>query len=335
MLKKSLIICFLCVSLAAYAQKTRRLDSLNATQVIDTLLIDRDINNWSIRLFTNYKGQSFNLVDSDDKLSFKPNSSPGIGVGLGTSKAIIDIAINLSGERENPTKRFDMQGAVIVGDHNLVGLYVQHYSGFNVENNFGKPEFFRDDIESFSMGLNYLYTFEKLSFSRATLRAGLIKEEKKHFITFGVGGFMVYDKFSGDDTVVPIESDFDENKQLNKFKGLGLGVSAGVISVFVLPANFFINLDITPGIGLMSKSAYNDSGKQKVDNPLLYKLDYNAGVGYAYKRFYVTLTYGNGLYTTRLNDGLNYLFGNTKAKISFGYRINSNKKLKLPFEKSK
>ncbi|WP_252723132.1 DUF4421 family protein [Pseudotamlana agarivorans] len=300
--------------------------------MIDTLLIDRDINNWSLRLITNYKGQSFNLVDNDYRLSFRPNNSAGIGVGLGTSKVILDLAINLTKEEENPTERFDVQSAFILGNHNLVGLYIQYYSGFNIENNFDKPEFFREDIESFSTGVNYLYAFEELSFSTATLRAGLMKSEKKHFITFGVGGFLVYDKFSGDDTVVPVHSDFKENTNLNKFKGLGVGVSGGIISVFVLPANFFINVDVTPGIGLMVKSAYNSSGKQKVTNPMLYKLDYNAGIGYSYKRFYITLAYGNGLYTTRLNDGLNYLFGNTKAKIALGYRINTNKKLKFPFD---
>ncbi|KAB1067742.1 DUF4421 domain-containing protein [Tamlana haliotis] len=328
--KKLLIfVCFLCVAGSASAQRTKLLDSLSAKEVIDTLLIDRDMNNWSIRLFTNYKGQSFNLIDQDDKLSFKPNRTAGIGVGLGTSKVILDLAFNLNGGQENPTKRFDMQGAVIVADRNLVGLYVQHYRGFNVENNFGEPELFRDDIESFSMGVNYLYTFEDLTFSTAMLRAGLMKEEKKHYIAFGVGGFMVYDKFSADESVVPQQNNFNQVLDINRFSGLGLGVSVGVITVFVLPANFFINVDLSPGVGLMAKKTYNDSGSHNVSKPMLYKIDYHAGLGYLYKRFYVTLTYGNGLYTTNLNEGANYHFGNTKAKFAIGYRVNTNKKFKL------
>ncbi|MEO8933352.1 MAG: DUF4421 family protein, partial [Xanthomarina sp.] len=137
-----IIICFLFFTISSHAQKIKKSDSLSTKQVIDTLLIDRDMNNWSLRLFTNYKGQSFNLRNDTDKLSFKPNNRAGVGFGLGTSKLIIDIAFNLKGQRDNPTKRFDLQGSLIVGDHNLVNLHVQSYKGFNVKNNFNVPEFF-------------------------------------------------------------------------------------------------------------------------------------------------------------------------------------------------
>ncbi|MFL0353548.1 DUF4421 family protein [Xanthomarina sp. GH4-25] len=296
--------------------------------MIDTLLIDRDMNNWSVRLFTNYKGQSFNLINNEDKISFKPNNRAGVGFGLGTSKLIIDIAFNLKGNEENPTQRFDMQGSLIVGSNHLVGLYVQRYKGFNVKNNFNEPEFFSSDITSLSIGFSYLYSFDEISFSSATLKAGLAKEEKKHFISYGVGGFMVYDNFYTDNTIIPYNGDFNEDAYLNEFKGIGVGVSGGILSVFVLPANFFATLNVIPGIGFMYKKGYSETNNYRASNPMLYKLDYNAGIGYNYKRFYITLLYGSSIYTTNLDYGLNYLFSNTKAKISIGYKIKVNKKIK-------
>src|SRR5690606_38856552 len=101
----------------------------------------------------NYKGQRFTLKDGTDKLSFVPNNKFGIGFGLGTSKLIVDIAINLKGKNENQTERFDMQGSMIIGNKNLVGILVQRYKGFNVLNNFNEPEPFREDIKSISVGL--------------------------------------------------------------------------------------------------------------------------------------------------------------------------------------
>src|SRR5690606_23392274 len=115
-----ILFCFLCFSISSHAQKILASDSLNAKQVIDTLFIDRDMNNWSIRVFANYKGQRFTLKDGTDKLSFVPNNKFGIGFGLGTSKLIVDIAINLKGKNENQTERFDMQGSMIIGNKNLV-----------------------------------------------------------------------------------------------------------------------------------------------------------------------------------------------------------------------
>ncbi|WP_245683460.1 DUF4421 family protein [Pseudotamlana agarivorans] len=332
MLKPFLIMLCLIIFVPFSNAQTKKLDSLSTKQIIDTLLIDRELKNWSIRLFTNYKGQSFNLKNGENKLSFKPNNRAGVGVGLGTSKLIVDVAFNLKGLEENPTERFDLQGAVIVGNNHLVGLYVQHYKGFNVTNNFGEPEFFSRDITSFSMGVNYLHTFDEISFSTATLRAGLMKAEKKHYISYGVGGFMIYDNFSANDALIPDRDFFDSDAYINEFKGVGVGVSAGVLSVFVLPANFFVTLNVIPGIGLMHKRTFTEEDKHTVSNPLIYKLDYNAGVGYVYKRFYVTFVYGSCVYTSSLDHGLDYVFSNTKAKIAIGYKLNSKKKLKLPFE---
>jgi hypothetical protein len=326
-----ILICFLCITISSHAQRIKAKDSLNARQVIDTLFIDRDINNWSIRFFANYKGQRFTIKDGTDKVSFVPNNKFGVGVGLGTSKLIVDIAINLKGKKENKTERFDMQGSLIIGNNHLVGLLVQRYKGFNVTNNFNQPESFRQDIKSVSVGVSYLYTLESISFSSTVVEKRLSELNKKHFITAGFGGFIIYDNFSGDDSITPEVPVFNEDSSLDDFKGIGLGVSVGVLSVFILPGNFFASLNVVPGIGVMYKTVGSETSDQTVKKPMLYRLDFDAGIGYNWDRFYLTFGYGSGIYSTNLNNGLNYFFSNTKAKLALGYKIKSNKKLKTPF----
>ncbi|GGG59746.1 DUF4421 family protein [Bizionia arctica] len=332
MFKRFIIfVCFLCLSVSLHAQKIRKSDSLNVKETIDTLLIDRDMNNWSIRVFANYKGQKFTLKDGSDKLSFVPNNKFGVGVGLGTSKLIVDIAVNLKGSKEDQTKRFDMQGSLILGDNNLIGILVQRYKGFNVYNNFNEPEAFRDDILSVSVGLSYLYTLNDISFSANVVETRLEKLNKKHFMTVGFGGFLIYDDFSANSSVIPEDSTFNNGQPIDEFRGYGLGVSCGFMSLFILPKNFFASLNAIPGIGVMSKSVSSSLTDNKVSNPMLYRLDFDAGIGYNWDRFYSTLSYGSGIYTTNLNNGMNYLFSNTKAKLAIGYKIRTNKKLKTPF----
>ena len=75
--KKSLIVklfllvafCFSCISI--HAQDVDDLDSL---------LIDRDIENYSIRIFSNYKVNKFSIKDDNSKVKFVPNNRYGIGV---------------------------------------------------------------------------------------------------------------------------------------------------------------------------------------------------------------------------------------------------------------
>src|SRR5690554_326125 len=251
-----MLLCFLCFTSFVQAQKINNKDSLSVRQVVDTLFIDRDINNWSLRLFTNYKGQSFILNKKSNTISFRPNNRAGVGFGLGTSKLIIDVAFNLKGQAENVTKRFDLQGSLVVGEHNLVNLYIQRYKGFNVNNNFNEPEIFRDDIGSLSVGFHYLYAFKKISFSSSILKAGVSNGKGKRFISGGVGGFVAYNAFEGNTTLLPGNGIFDENAYLEEFKGVGMGISAGVLLFLCCQLMFLPLLMLSRGLGLCIKKDF-------------------------------------------------------------------------------
>ena len=86
LLRFSLLFVFCSVSLSIHTQNGEELDSL---------LIDRDIENYSIRLFTNYKVNKFSLENKGYKMKFTPTTRHGIGLGLANRKIILDIAFKL------------------------------------------------------------------------------------------------------------------------------------------------------------------------------------------------------------------------------------------------
>ena len=129
--KYTLLLVLLLSFTTGFSQELSFLDSLHAPKFIDTLFIDRDINNWSIRIFTNYKEQRFRLSNDSYKLTYFPNNPYGIGFGLATKKIILDLAFNIKTNKEEPTDRIDMQGSLTLEKHNIDFVF-QRYKGFNV-----------------------------------------------------------------------------------------------------------------------------------------------------------------------------------------------------------
>ena len=135
--KYTLLLVLLLSFTTGFSQELSFLDSLNAPKFIDTLFIDRDINNWSIRLFTNYKEQRFRLSNDNHKLIYVPNNPAGIGFGLATKKVILDLAFNIKTNKEEPTERFDMQGSLTLQNHNIDFVFQRYKSS---EKTYGKQK---------------------------------------------------------------------------------------------------------------------------------------------------------------------------------------------------
>ena len=108
-----LIFAFLLFNLSLSAQDFNDLDSL---------FIDRDIDNYSIRLFTNFKVNKFSIRDRDSKAKFVPNNRYGLGVGFANKKIIIDLAVNIKNPNKDKTSRFDLQGSTILKNQNYHSL---------------------------------------------------------------------------------------------------------------------------------------------------------------------------------------------------------------------
>ncbi|MDW5288174.1 DUF4421 family protein [Formosa sp. PL04] len=311
------------------SQILKELDTLNFYQLVDKLFIDHNIDNYSIRLFSNYKLKQFRIGNEDDfKSRYVPNNKYGIGFGFASSKLLIDIAFNLKTNKENITNRFDMQGTSILAKKNYVNFYVQTYKGYNVRNNFDEPFVFRDDIKSVTVGFNVLHTVPDIEFSYSMLKAGLDKLDRKVYITGGLGAFAFYDYFSAEGNILdePYDDDyFNEQAHIKRYNSAAIGVLGGLMSVFKLPYNFMASCNLMPGIGLMYKHVTLQDDTYKPSNPMIYKVDYTFALGYNVKLYYVSLIYGGGVYSTDLGFGNNYSFNLTKAKLAIGYKIGARK----------
>ncbi|NRD19800.1 DUF4421 family protein [Winogradskyella eckloniae] len=293
---------------------------------LDSLLVDRDLDNYSLRLFTNFKANKFSIHNDDYKARFVPNNRHGLGIGVANRKIILDVAFNVKNTNKEDTKKFDLQGTTIIKNRHFSNIYVQTYKGFTAKNNFDEAFEFNSDLRSISFGLNYLYTFDDIEFSYALLKAGLAEKRNENiFITGGLGLFTGFDYFSSDTGLLTEDTSpyFNDEANIRRFQGVTLGVLAGFISYFKLPENITATINLMPGMGMMYKKLTVEGKSYTPSNAMLYKLDFMVGLGYSFDRYYISLTYNNGLYTTDFDYDNKYRLNLTNAKLAIGYRFRS------------
>jgi len=152
-------------------------DSLNHKKdkkfvdLIDTMLIDKDLSHWSARAVASYKDNRFNLSNSNTTLQYTPNNRAGVGVGIATSKIIVDLILNIKSNKEERTERFDLQANVQI-KQNMLMVQVQNYQGYNVRNTTtGDPGAFRKDIKSFNTSFTPLLHSLSILYHISTLQS--------------------------------------------------------------------------------------------------------------------------------------------------------------------
>lgn len=302
-------------------ENTKFIDLSKTTKFIDTLLIDRDLNNWSVRLLGSFKQQRFVIQPIDNKYTYVPNNPYGVGFGVGTKKIILDFSFNLKASEENPTERYDILWSLFIKKH-LFEFYFQHYRGFNVENGNTGEKIFREDIRSLSTAIRYMYMFHKAEYSIASMKTGLVKADKSLF-SFGVGGFLMYTNQNANGSIIPVSNNNinANNDLIEKFQGTGVGIMLGLSSLIVLPHNFFLSLNVSPGIGLMSKYVTTEDTGFQPKQPVMSQLGLSMLLGYNAEQYYVNLAVSNGYYSTDFNIGDNVQFGYLNAKLVLGYKL--------------
>ena len=315
-------------SVSSQSQIFKELDSLNILELVDKRFVDHDLDNYSLRVFANYKVKGFVIRNDDFKSRYVPNNRFGIGLGFASSKVLIDIAFNVKTKHEDVTKRFDMQGTTIRGKKNYVNFFVQTYKGFNIKNNFDQPQVFRDDIKSVTIGVNTLRTIPDIEFSYSMLKAGLDNVNRKLYVTGGFGAFCFFDYFSADNDILADNADmfFNEQAHIKRYNSAAVGVLGGLLSVFSLLENINVSCNVMPGIGLIYKHVTLADDTYKPSNHLLFKVDYSLALGYNMERYYVNLIYGGGFYSTDLGYNNKYGFNLTKAKLAIGYKLGRGRK---------
>lgn len=320
------VLSMLISSTEIYSQIEMNRDSIRGLDKVDSLFIDRNMDNWSVRLFGISKAQNLKLENDNVDLKYTPNNLFGIGIGVASRKLILDLAINIKDSDTENTNRFDIQGGFLE-KKNVFDFYIQIYEGFNVDNSINDNSIFRDDIHSVAIGVDYLHLTRAPELDQMRLLSGL-KNQKNNFITFGYGGFLVYNKLSADSSIVPDEfiDDFNQQALLTRFTDIGGGIMGGFLGAFRFSPNWYTVVTGKAGIGLMIKRAVTADLTYTPGDPSIYKFNGSVIFGYTKNRFYTYFNLGVGLYLTDLDFGNEAEFSLLKGKWVFGYRFFRKKK---------
>lgn len=320
--KHLLIFILFFLSEPLFSQDTSFIEKIKIPTFIDTMFIDRDRNNWSIRLFTNYKDNRFRIITADEKVLYSPNNPMGFGFGFGTRKVILDLAFNIKRKDKEPTERIDLQATLMLNNH-IINFVLQTYQGYNVSAQ--NLSYFRKDIRSFSSSLSYMYMFNASEYSIAALKSGLSRQKKPAF-TSGLGSFLFLNRISSDSSIIPQNEfhGYTEEIRIVNLPGVGAGVLANISATVPFLKSFFVSASITPGIGLMWKYVETESVSYHPSNPLLYQVDLGGMLGYNADRYYINLSMGYALYKTSLDFGNSIMYNTVKAKLAMGYKLGKN-----------
>ena len=295
--------------------------------IIDTLLIDKDLSHWSVRAVTSYKDNRFNLSNSNNTLQYTPNNRVGVGVGIATSKIIVDLILNIKSNKEEQTERFDLQGNVLIKKNMLI-VQVQNYQGYNVRNaTTGEPGTFRKDIKSFTTSLSVMHIFNSSIKTLSSIYSGVNRDYKSSG-TFLAGIYTGYHLIQADSSIVPESSKdlFNQQAYIEKLNQFSIGGTGGYSYFLALPKNFFVLVALTPGLGMNFKNIQTESLAYSPQELWELYLYLNLSLGYNGSRFYVELSDENMWNYTPLGNGNNGLMNATNLKVAFGWKIKDKSK---------
>jgi len=316
-----LILAFCCYVFIGFAQNQKPKDINESKEYLDSLLVDRNPANYSIRIFSNFKSQSFRFTDDDSNLSYQPNNRSGVGLGFASKKLLVDIAINIRSKKKEPTKRFDIRASYKLDSH-FFHYFFQYYKGFNLRSDQeGLDDTFRKNVVSVANGINYLYLFNKNSYQVGALRS-VITDQSKTGVSFGLGGFGLLLNQQGNGLMIdPSMVSGTMSSSDNKIFGIGIGGLAGLAGFFSLGGNYYSAASFDAGVGMMYRDVRLDPQNPSLGSPLLYKINASVVVGYIRETYYLNLSFQLGYYSNEIITAVDELVSMSQAKIAFGYKI--------------
>ena len=318
-MKKLLLIIF-CLVFSNEMQAQLAKDSLKPLELIDTLFIDRDLNNWSIRLLTNVRDVRFRLRNDVEDVRYIPTDRLGMGLGIASRKLILDFNIALKLNDEAETEMFNLLGTAVIGKH-VFDAFLQDFNGFYKRDEETGEEVFRTDASSLVMGISYSQHLKSSKYSITSLRSGL-DYQRKSAISPVIGGFFLYDRLKADSALIGFDPD---RTDITKYAGFGLGASVGLSGLLVLPFNMFAAISIKPSAGLFVKQVTSPERKATAGNPFLFMLSSSATIGYNGENIYVNFTIQSNRSTTELPYNMRHNLHQQNAKLAIGYKLFNRK----------
>jgi hypothetical protein len=313
---KRIWITFICLFFSLSIEAQSPSDSLKPLDLIDTLFIDRDLNNWSIRLLFNTRDVRFRLKNDAEDVRYIPTNRFGMGLGIASRKLILDFNIAFKLNEEAQTDMFNMLGTAVFGKH-VVDAFLQDFHGFYKRDEKTGEEVFRNDASSLLMGVNYSQHLKSSKYSITSLRSGL-DYQRKSVISPMVGGFFMIDRLKADSALIGFDV---QRPDIVKYTGVGFGGSAGISGLLVLPLNMFAAVSVMPSAGLFVKTVTSPEGREIAANPFLFMLSSSATIGYNGDDIYVNFTIQTNRTTTELPFNMRQNLQQTNAKLAIGYKL--------------
>lgn len=255
----------------------------------------------ALRIYTNTKWNTLDIIKEDQKLTLKPNSPTSLGAGFNYKDYGLAIAFGLPKSSESKrkygtTKRLDLQFNKI-GDKIGIDGFAQLYKGYFNAN----PEDFIDweeeeypqlpEMRVISVGLNgfYIFNSERFSYKAAFVRNQV---QFKSAGSFTAGIFGHYDLADTENGFKPQEfpDSIANNLDLKSFNTLAIGVTVGYLYTWVISQHFFINAGFTPGFGNQRTELETLDGEKSVQNAPAAQLAGRAAIGYESKFLYAGLS---------------------------------------------
>jgi hypothetical protein len=250
-----------------------------------------------LRLYTLTKYNSLEIINPNGRMIMRPNGNTNLGVGFNYKGLGLGVAFGRplsqsSIDKYGLTNRFDMQVSMF-GKHIGMDGFIQWYQGYYMANpsdfiEWDKPNYPQvRDLEIFSIGGNGFYIFNRKKFS---YKAAYLRNEiqKRSAGSLSTGIFFYHDMVRSENGLLPAEmpdsirSDFD----LKEFDATSIGVSLGYQHTFVIRGNFFINFQLTPGIGFRRLAARTLDGGSGIVNEAAWQVLGRTALGYEFKHFY-------------------------------------------------
>lgn len=312
--------------------KTGNYDSLYIKTYPD-ILIGRTF------LSSKYSSLSFNMLEIDKTLDYKPNTKLSMGLGATYKWATLNIGYGFpflnDSEEKGETQSLDLQLHFYMRSW-VVDFFFQSYQGMYLENTEEfmpnmDDYYLRPDISVFIAGLSggYLFNGEKFS-----MRSAITQAERQ---TKGAGSLIVglqssLTGFNSDTSIahnIKLDSLPDFVDSIRSVAHLKIGSSVGYGYNFIIFKRFFVFASLSLTV------TFNNSRKLLLDESLTQETGLSIGTyfrfaaGYHTDKWYIGLstlnsTANNFLYDNRFSTA----YGSGRFFLTISRRIGLNKKFR-------
>lgn len=277
----------------------------------DTNYISTYITDYTSRIFGSVKysnmGYNDNLVGKS--LEYRPNNKLLLGIGVNHGILGLNIGINFpfvnqDDDKYGKTKYYDFTIRVFAPRFNAT-IYLQNYRGFYLRNTkdmipgwqAGDLYYIREDIRSWTIGLEVSYIFNSRKFS---YRAAVLQNEwqKKSAGSFLLGGSLFYNSNIGDSSIVPSQlyyGLFYNSLKFDRSNNFSIGPAIGYAYTLVIKRHFFIigSINGSGNVGFTQLLLVDNENKVKSGLVLGLRSEILISTGYNSDRWYFGVSFIN------------------------------------------